>query len=249
MKAVFGSDVGRQRSHNEDSVNIFYHGSELLAVVADGMGGHAAGEVASTMAVQYAEKKWQEREAEFTQDEAVGWINHLVRGINVHLYDYAESHETCRGMGTTFAAAFCSKNFIVITTVGDSRIYSWNEGEAVQQVTEDHTLVNELLKSGQISKIDAERHPEKHVLMRALGTEPAIELDTLTLNWSQCSHLILCSDGLTNKLSDEGISGILGSAGSLQEKIEQMISAANDAGGEDNISLIIISRDSDGEQI
>lgn len=247
MRAVFGSDVGRQRSHNEDSVNVFYRNNQLLGVVADGMGGHAAGEVASGMALKFAEEKWNQLEEPLTEEAAVTWLNHLVRTVNVHLYDYSEANDDCRGMGTTFAVALCSEDFIVITTVGDSRVYSWLQGSEARQITEDHTLVNELVKSGQISRADAESHPEKHVLMRALGTEPTIALDTFTRDWSDCSHLILCSDGLTNKLSSQSMRTIMESEGTLEEKTEKMIQAANKAGGEDNISLIIISHDSDGE--
>lgn len=248
MKAVFNTDRGKVRVHNEDSVRVFYGQNQLLGVVADGMGGHVAGEVASRLAVESAEKKWSELSGPLTKDEAVKWLNQLVRSMNVRVYDYAESHLECRGMGTTVAAAFCSADFIVVSTVGDSRVYIWREGNSASQITEDHTLVNELVKSGQITREDAEVHPGKHVLMRALGTEPAIELDTVTLDWSKGSCLMICSDGLTNRLSNEWIGKKLGEKGSLQEKADQMIRDANDAGGEDNISLIIISHDSDGDE-
>ncbi|MFT8361704.1 MAG: Stp1/IreP family PP2C-type Ser/Thr phosphatase [Sporolactobacillus sp.] len=247
MKAVFGSDVGKQRRHNEDSVNVFYNQHQLLGVVADGMGGHAAGEVASGMALAFVAEKWRALDRALTEGEAVDWLNHLVRAVNVHLYDYSQVHEDCHGMGTTFAAVFCSEQFMVVTTVGDSRVYSWCSGIRIRQMTEDHTLVNELVKSGQISRADADSHPEKHVLMRALGTEPAIALDTFARDWNETSHLIICSDGLTNKLSDAMIASIMESSGTLDDKIEKMIAAANEAGGEDNISLIIISHDPDGD--
>ncbi|GGL44353.1 Stp1/IreP family PP2C-type Ser/Thr phosphatase [Sporolactobacillus putidus] len=243
MKAVYSTDRGKIRNHNEDSVGVFYGDGQILGVVADGMGGHAAGDVASRMAIEVIEAKWEKISGPLNENEAVEWLNRLVRSINVHLYDYAAEHEACRGMGTTIAAAFCREDFVAVSAVGDSRIYIWKQGEPIRQVTEDHTLVNELVKSGQISKEDAEIHPKKHILMRALGTEPAIELDTSTLKWSEGSLIMICSDGLTNKLSDETISQIIGRKCSLQEKTEAMIVAANDAGGEDNISMIIVSRD------
>lgn len=249
VKAVFNTDRGKIRNHNEDSVGVFYGEGQLLGAVADGMGGHAAGDVASRMALEVIETKWMKISGALTEPEAVKWLNQLVRSINVHLYNYSETHTECRGMGTTVAAAFCRKDFIAVSAVGDSRVYIWKEGEPIRQITEDHTLVNELVKSGQISKEDAEVHPKKHVLMRALGTEPAIQLDTSTFKWSEGSHVMICSDGLTNKLSDETIGGILGSESSLQEKTEIMIKKANDAGGEDNISMIIISHDGDGEEL
>ncbi|RYM07222.1 Stp1/IreP family PP2C-type Ser/Thr phosphatase [Sporolactobacillus sp. THM7-7] len=247
MKAVYKTDRGKVRERNEDSVGVFYGEKQLFGVVADGMGGHAAGEVASRMALEVTEKKWKALPGPLTEQEAVDWLNHLVRSINVHLYDYSESHEECRGMGTTIAAALCGERFITVSAVGDSRIYFWKRGEPIRQVTEDHTLVNELVKSGQISKEDAETHPRKHILMRALGTEPAIELDTATLTWSAGSGIIICSDGLSNKLSNEKINEILENDSTLQEKTEKMIEEANNAGGEDNISMIIVSYDGDGE--
>lgn len=248
MKAVYNTDRGKVRSQNEDSVGVFYgSGNQLLGVVADGMGGHAAGEVASRLALEAAQARWNEIDGPLNCDDAVTWLNHLIRTINVQLYDYAEAHTDCRGMGTTIAVAFCSEDFIAVTAVGDSRIYIREEIGQIRQITEDHTLVNELVKTGRISKQDAEIHPDRHVLMRALGTEPAIELDTSTLSWSGGNYLLLCSDGLTNELSDERISEILGQSSSLEEKTAMMISDANNAGGNDNISMIIISHDSDGD--
>ncbi|RYL92911.1 Stp1/IreP family PP2C-type Ser/Thr phosphatase [Sporolactobacillus sp. Y61] len=249
MKAVCNTDCGKVRAHNEDSVGVLTgENGQILSAVADGMGGHAAGEVASRLALEMIEKKWHELDHSLTRDEAIQWLNHLVRSLNVHLFDYAEKHPECHGMGTTLAAALCSEDYIAITAVGDSRIYMWKEGEGIRQCTEDHTLVHELVKSGQISKKDAEVHPDRHVLMRALGTEPAIQLDTQLLNWEGASYLVICSDGLTNELSDEEITVILGEKMSLYEKTEQLIREANDAGGKDNISVIIISHDSDGDR-
>ncbi|TGB00240.1 Stp1/IreP family PP2C-type Ser/Thr phosphatase [Sporolactobacillus shoreae] len=248
MRAVFGTDIGKVRTHNEDSVRVFTGKNQLLGIVADGMGGHVAGEVASSLAVEAAEKKWNEISETLTMQEAVKWLNQLVRSMNVRIYDYSESHFDCRGMGTTVAAAFCGNDFAVVSTVGDSRVYIWHEGIKASQITEDHTLVNELVKSGQLSKEDAEVHPKKHVLTRALGTEPAVQLDTMTLDWPEGSRLVVCSDGLTNRLSDEWISRALAENNSLQEKADQLIRDANEAGGDDNISLIIISHDSDGDE-
>ncbi|RYL95383.1 Stp1/IreP family PP2C-type Ser/Thr phosphatase [Sporolactobacillus sp. THM7-4] len=250
MKAVCNTDRGKVRNHNEDSIGIFYGEKQLLGVVADGMGGHAAGDVASRMALEVVKRKWKEVTGGFTKQEAVDWLNQLVRSINVHLYNYSLSHMECRGMGTTIAAALCRKEYVAVTAVGDSRIYLSQKGKPIRQITEDHTLVNELVKSGQISKEDAEDHPKKHILIRALGTEPAIELDTSIIQWSEGCQIIICSDGLSNKLSDETLNGILeNESTTLQEKTEKMIQEANTAGGEDNISMIIVSYDGDGEVI
>lgn len=248
MESTYRTDPGKVRDHNEDSVGVFFGENCLLGIVADGMGGHAAGEIASRMAVDLSSAKWAERSGTPTRDEAESWLNHLVRNINLRIYEYSGTHEACKGMGTTFAAAFCTNDFVVVSTVGDSRVYIWNQGSIARQISEDHTLVNELLKSGQISKEDAEIHPKKHVLMRALGTEPTIALDTSVFDWSKGSHLLICSDGLTNKLSGAKLSEIMEEATGLHEKTEKMINEANHAGGEDNISVIIISQDGGGEK-
>lgn len=248
MEAVFATDTGKVRSHNEDSVRIFRDQEQMLGIVADGMGGHVAGEVASRLATDVAEKKWNELSENLSRADAVTWINQLVRSMNVRIYDYAEQHAECRGMGTTVAAVFCSNDYAVVSTVGDSRVYLWQNGNQMRQVTEDHTLVNELVKTGQISKADAEVYPERHILMRALGTQPAIELDTATLDWPGDSKILICSDGLTNRLPDHQICEELGMDLSLKEQAEQMIREANEAGGEDNISLIIMAHNEGGGQ-
>lgn len=247
MKAVYRTDRGKVRTQNEDSVGVFYGEHQCLGVVADGMGGHAAGEVASRLALEHAGKRWEEVSARLSKEEAVDWLNRLVRSINDYLYRYSVEHEECRGMGTTIALVFFCEAFFAVSAVGDSRVYLWEKGQALRQVTEDHTLVNELVKSGELSKEAAEDHPKKHILTRALGTEPGIELDSEVVEWSEGSRVIICSDGLSNKLSDEKISEILEDGSPLHEKTEKMISLANEAGGEDNISMIIVSNESDGE--
>jgi Serine/threonine protein phosphatase len=249
MEAVFATDAGKVRSQNEDSVRIFRDHAKLLGIVADGMGGHVAGEVASRLATDVAEKKWNELSENLSHADAVTWINQLVRSMNVRIYDYADQHAACRGMGTTVAAVLCMSNFAVVSTVGDSRVYLWQDGDQMKQVTEDHTLVNELVKTGQISKADAEVNPERHILMRALGTQPAIELDTVTLELPADSKILICSDGLTNRLPDQRLREVLGMNISLKEQADQLIREANEAGGEDNISLIIIAHSEGGGQV
>ncbi|MCO7127980.1 Stp1/IreP family PP2C-type Ser/Thr phosphatase [Sporolactobacillus shoreicorticis] len=249
MKAEWYTSSGNVREQNEDSLGVFYGDECLIGIVADGMGGHAAGEIASKMALKLTSAKWSEHSGTFTKEEAEMWLNRLVRSVNLRLYEYAETHEECRGMGTTFAVALCTNEFIAVSSVGDSRIYIWKQGYIVKQITEDHTFVNELLKSGQITKEEAADHPKRNILMRSLGTEPTIALDTSVIDWTDCSHLLICSDGLTNKLSDQILSEIMEGTMNLREKTEMMINEANHAGGEDNSSVIIISKDGDGEKL
>ncbi|WP_141603424.1 Stp1/IreP family PP2C-type Ser/Thr phosphatase [Terrilactibacillus laevilacticus] len=244
MKAIFNTDQGKVRGQNEDSGGIFLSDDQLLAVVADGMGGHQAGDVASQMTLDYFEKKWQEVSKPFSKTDGAKWLKGVVQEINQTIYEFAETHSECKGMGTTVVAAICQSDAIFICYVGDSRVYIY-DGE-LKQVTEDHTLVNELVKSGQLTKENAENHPKKHILLRALGTEPEVNIDSLTIEWSKQAQLLLCSDGLTNKLSDERLKDILSLDDTLEMKSELMIKEANEAGGEDNITLVIIAND-DGD--
>ncbi|MTT32319.1 Stp1/IreP family PP2C-type Ser/Thr phosphatase [Terrilactibacillus sp. BCM23-1] len=244
MKAIFNTDQGKVRGRNEDSGGIFLSDDQLLAVVADGMGGHQAGDVASQMTLDYFEKKWQEISHPFTKADGAKWLKGVVQEINQTIYEFAQEHPECKGMGTTVVAAICQNDAIFICYVGDSRIYIY-DGD-LKQVTEDHTLVNELVKSGQLTKENAENHPNKHILLRALGTEPQVNSDALTIEWSKQAQLLLCSDGLTNKLSDERLKDILSLDETLEMKSELMIKEANEAGGEDNITLVLIAND-DGD--
>ncbi len=198
MKGVFKTDQGQVRNHNEDSGGIFYNrDGELLAIVADGMGGHQAGDVASQMATTFVQEKWEKTEA-FSSPEAIEtWMNEMVADMNAAILRHSQEHEECAGMGTTAVMAVCTDAYAVISHIGDSRCYVWKEN-GLHQVTEDHSLVNELVRSGQITKDEAEEHPRKNVLLKALGTEEHAAADVQTIEWGAGNKLLLCSDGLTN---------------------------------------------------
>ncbi|MGV3487807.1 MAG: Stp1/IreP family PP2C-type Ser/Thr phosphatase [Tuberibacillus sp.] len=248
MKTIYKTDCGKHRSNNEDNVGVFHNDNATLAIVADGMGGEKAGEVASGMALDYFAKKWQTIDSEWNIQALEEWLQQCVIGANQSIYDYAREHPECDGMGTTVVAAICTQETVIIANVGDSRCYFMNPNGHLKQVTEDHTLVNQLLKAGQLSKSDAENHPMKHVIVRACGTEPEIEVDIDTLEWSSGDQVILCSDGLSDMLSEEEIAAIMNGEGNIEEKANQLIAQANHAGGNDNITLTIVVND-DGEDI
>ncbi|QED50073.1 Stp1/IreP family PP2C-type Ser/Thr phosphatase [Cytobacillus dafuensis] len=240
MKAVFKTDRGRIRQHNEDNGGIFLNRSgQRLAIVADGMGGHRAGDVASEMALSNLQKLWIETEEIKTADEAEEWLKINVEKGNTALYEHAKSTTECEGMGTTLVAAICTNHFVSIANIGDSRCYILNEN-GFQQLTEDHSLVNELIRSGQISKEDAEHHPMKNVVLRALGTEMTVNMDVKTIIFEDEDLLLLCSDGLSNKVQEIEMIEILKSNQSLEEKASTLIELANNNGGEDNITIIIV---------
>ncbi|RBW67509.1 Stp1/IreP family PP2C-type Ser/Thr phosphatase [Bacillus taeanensis] len=245
METVFKTDKGKVRPHNEDSGGIFIKNNQsVLAVVADGMGGHRAGDVASTMAVSFLKEKWEHVNEVLTPHDAEKWLEAAILGANQKILDYAKNHPECKGMGTTLAAALCTEQYIIIAHIGDSRIYLLNEN-AFSLKTSDHSLVNELLKSGEITEEEASNHPRKHVLLRALGTEESIYIDIQTVLWEEDDLLLLCSDGLTNKVSDETLEEMTRSEYSLDEMAVHLIQLANKAGGEDNISVALLKHSSD----
>lgn len=242
LESVFLTNKGKIRTHNEDHGGIYEKNETLtLAIVCDGMGGHQAGDIASKLAVEKMESYWNEEEAFSSPNDTETWLKNKIVQVNSDLYQYANEHTECNGMGTTIVAAVCTSSYVTIGHVGDSRCYLSSE-EQMKQLTDDHSFVNELVKSGQISKEDAEHHPRKNVILQALGTEQSVKVDIRTLPLEEDGYLLLCSDGLTNKVSDEELISILhNSEMSLIEKAEQMINLANEYGGEDNISVAIVN--------
>lgn len=240
MNGYFRTDKGQVRSHNEDNGGVFVNKQgQLLAVIADGMGGHRAGDVASEIATSSLHKKWDHCELIESPGEAQEWLELKVKEVNEEVFQHAIEHEECKGMGTTIVVAICTAEFVTIAHIGDSRCYLTNEF-GFKQVTDDHSLVNELVRSGQITRQDAEHHPRKNVLLKALGTERVITVDINTISWENNNKLLLCSDGLSNKLADEELEEFINKDKTLEDIADEMIYLANDRGGEDNISLVLI---------
>ncbi|MEH6940502.1 Stp1/IreP family PP2C-type Ser/Thr phosphatase [Bacillus sp. JJ722] len=244
MKAVFKTDRGKVRQHNEDNGGIFETENGFLCIVADGMGGHRAGDVASSMTLSYLKDSWSQAEKISTPELAEAWLKEHIQKVNKVLFDHATTHEDCQGMGTTLVAALCTDRFTTIANIGDSRCYIYNES-GFKQLTEDHSLVNELVRTGQISREDAMHHPRKNVLLRALGTEPTVEMDILTIVFEEGDSLLLCSDGLSNKVSEQDMQAVITLNESIENQAESLISMANDNGGEDNITLVLLQYNSD----
>ncbi|MCG1020601.1 Stp1/IreP family PP2C-type Ser/Thr phosphatase [Sutcliffiella horikoshii] len=238
---VFLTDRGRVRSHNEDNGGVFVNkDGTMLAVVCDGMGGHQAGEVASEKAVSHIKEMWEETTNISSPEPAEIWLKTFILQTNQSLFDHANSHEECHGMGTTIVAVILGDSFVTLAHVGDSRIYLISE-EGAKQLTEDHTFVNELVKTGQISKEDAEHHPRKNVILQALGTEKTVKIDIKTITYDDPGYILLCSDGLTDKVNDREIVEVLNNGSqALSAKAEELIRRANHYGGEDNITVAIL---------
>lgn len=237
MKTFYQTDPGKVRSHNEDSVNIVKNmNNEYLVVVADGMGGHKAGEVASSLAVNELAKRFAELSSVGTKEEAVIWLKEIIDEINVKILRYAEEHVDATGLGTTCVCSIITDEFLLFGNVGDSSGYVLKNGK-LYKVTKDHTLVNILLENGELTESAAKTHPQKNVLMKALGASEEIEMDIFDVE-KTVDAVVLCSDGLTNMVSVEQMEKILGDEDlELEEQIGKMIMKANMRGGTDNITV------------
>ncbi|XEC96980.1 Stp1/IreP family PP2C-type Ser/Thr phosphatase [Paenibacillus tarimensis] len=242
------SDIGRIRSVNEDRswVEQFDNGI-TAAIVADGMGGHQAGDVASQLAVEAYREALGELRPDITVDEAKMLLRQAILQANEVVFDMASQNEQYHNMGTTVVAAIVRGENAVIGHIGDSRAYKIRDG-LITQLTDDHTLVNELAKNGQISPEEAATHPRRNVLTRALGTDPLVEVDIRVLPWTKGDILLLCSDGLSNMVTDEQMLETLQSGElDIEAKADRLVELALQAGGDDNITVAILQRDAEVE--
>jgi protein phosphatase len=230
------SDVGRQRQGNEDS---FLERSPLFAV-ADGMGGARAGEVASRIAVEQFDA---DNGGDDTPEEQLAEV---ARGANRKIHQMAQEDSAYAGMGTTFTAALVTGKHIAIGHVGDSRLYRFRDGE-LERLTHDHSLVEEFVRQGKLTPAEAEVHPQRSIITRALGPEPEVEVDTYTHSGRDGDVYLINSDGLTGMINEERVAEILGARESLEDAAEKLIAAANENGGKDNITVVLFRLGSDGE--
>ncbi|MCZ0703380.1 protein phosphatase [Natronobacillus azotifigens] len=243
MNQYFLTDQGKVRQHNEDAGGVFRNlDQQELSVVADGMGGHRAGDVASKMVKDYLSQKWEKTKQILSRDDAQTWLKEVVIEANEKVFQYAENNPECSGMGTTVIAVMFASDFVAIAHIGDSRCYRFHNHELLQ-ITDDHSLVNELVRTGQISREDAAFHPRKNVLIKALGTDLSVEPDILIAEWEEKDRLLICSDGLTNKISDKELALYLEKEDCLDIIGQELVSLANERGGEDNITLVLSEYD------
>lgn len=248
MKSFFLTDTGKVRDHNEDSVIILKNSNnEYLLAVADGMGGHKAGEVASNMAIEHITNKFNSLESLGDKDKAINWIREEVAAINKSIFAYTDSHEESKGMGTTFVIALYTKDYLLFGNVGDSSGFVIKNSK-LYKVTKDHTLVNLLVSSGELTPEEAKNHPKKNILMRALGANNPAEVDIFDVVDDGIEGILLSSDGLTSMLNETQIEKVIVGAGSLEEKVTRLIRKSNVRGGTDNISIAcLMLNDGEGE--
>ena len=236
MKSYYLTDVGKVRSHNEDSVLIIQNGSgETLMLVCDGMGGHRAGEVASSLAVTHFGKRFQKLSSVGSKLDAVNWLNDNISEINEEILDYAKTHFDSTGLGTTIVLALRTNNFLIFGNIGDSSGFVLKNNR-LHKVTKDHTLVNLLVEAGDITEEEAKTHPKKNILMTALGVGENIDMDIFEVE-TDVDGIFLCSDGLTNMLTVEQIEKVLDEELSVEDKVKKLIKKSNARGGIDNISV------------
>lgn len=241
------SDTGRVRKINEDSYFSYRNENLIGAMVADGMGGYAKGEVASKMATMIVKDHIIRKfNPEMDYVELGEMIRRAFIEANAEIFEYARRHDDAKGMGTTASMAFIFKGKLIVVHVGDSRVYTVKNGE-IHQVTTDHSLVQELLARGRITSDDAKNHPQKNVITRAIGSEASIKVDVKILNYND-ETVIVSSDGLTNLVSDKQIMEITDTESDLQKATEALVALANKKGGMDNITCIAFDKQPENDR-
>lgn len=244
MNYVVRSHIGRVRTVNEDRAAVIVSESQqiAIAVVADGMGGHLGGDVASTMAVELLEERVKRLlSLPETSAQWLIWLREVIDELNEKIYVKASKEKRYKGMGTTLDIAVITKNEMYIGHVGDSRVYIIDD-ETIELVTKDHSFVNALVDSGAITKEEAVDHPKKNWIVQALGSDKKVKADIFAQSLTEVSYILLCTDGLTNKVTDDEIYAVMNEKLPLKHRTERLIHLANERGGEDNISIIAFAR-------
>ena len=238
MRIYSATDVGQKRKMNQDYV--FASADPVgnlpnLFVVADGMGGHNAGDYASSHAVGIVVEEIRE-DADFNP---VKVIRHAIESANTEIITQAQKDEKLRGMGTTMVAATIVGHYAYVANVGDSRLYV--AGEQIQQITKDHSLVQEMVRMGELNAEEARNHPDKNIITRALGAERTVDVDFFDLKLEEGCTILMCSDGLSNMVADEKIAEIISDPeADIDQKGSALLREANQNGGKDNIAIVLV---------
>lgn len=243
VRAYAGSDVGQVRQGNEDNL---FAGDSVFAV-ADGMGGHVAGEIASETALEPIREL---DEITFRSEKAARQaLTDAITSANKAVVEKAEADPSYRGMGTTLTVALLREAKLHVAHVGDSRAYLLRDGGTLTQLTTDHTLVEQLIREGRLARADAGTHPQRSVITRAIGIETTVEIDALpALALQTGDQVLLCSDGLTGPVPDDQITELLTTIADGDAACQALIDAANAAGGPDNITLVILRVEGEGDE-
>ncbi|WP_071705666.1 Stp1/IreP family PP2C-type Ser/Thr phosphatase [Murdochiella vaginalis] len=237
------TDVGRVRSMNQDRYSNYFHPRFSLLLLADGMGGHNAGEVAASMAIDACQSYFMKDK---DRNDYEAFLTEAIEAANSAIYEKGEHVPEYRRMGTTICAAVIADRQLTIAHVGDSRIYLFRDGKLLQ-LTQDHSLVADMVRQGLLTPEEALVHPDRNTLTRAVGTDETIEVDTRTLPLSSGDRLLLCSDGLTKMMDTTSIEEVLQEEPGAREACERLVKLANDNGGADNITLTLYDIGGDDE--
>lgn len=243
MKIALMTDIGQKRSNNQDFVNKFDNKTGItLIVLADGMGGHRAGNIASEMTVTDLGRAWVN--TDFLDAEQIrSWMLEMVQIQNTNIYELGQQ-EDYQGMGTTIEMVAVVQNQLVYTHVGDSRIGLIRQGD-YSQLTSDHSLVNELVKAGQLTPEEAAVHPQKNIITQSIGQAQPLNPEAGVVNLEAGDYILVNSDGLTNMISNQDILATLSQPLSVDEQARQLIDQANQAGGLDNITVALVRIESE----
>ncbi len=237
MKTFSISDIGKNREMNQDYVYTSENAVGNLPnlfIVADGMGGHKAGEFASKFTVETIVESVRTNE----QKESVRIIEEAIQTANRELIQKARQDETMAGMGTTVVVVTVIGDKAFVANVGDSRMYVI--GKEISQITRDHSLVEEMVRMGELAKDAAKDHPDKNIITRAVGAAQDVDVDFFEVELYPQDYILMCSDGLTNMVEDEDIRRIVQSQRDVAERVEKLVETANDHGGQDNITVVVI---------
>lgn len=241
IKTAYASSIGRVRETNQDFVKVFKNQSNIImGIVCDGMGGHQGGDVASTMAVSHLGHNFSK--TDFTDPElAQKWLTVQLKLENEIILETADRFSDLNGMGTTVVLALAFDEKILIAHLGDSRAYLYGSND-FKQITQDHSLVNELVKMGEITEQQARNHPQKNIITETLGVSSTINPEFDNLEVHAGDIFLLCTDGLTNSLTDPQIQQILATKNlTLKERCNKLINEANRLGGGDNITVCLLA--------
>lgn len=246
VKHAARSDRGMLRELNEDSFNVLDGSSRepVSFIIADGMGGHNSGEVASKMAVDLITSDLLQASGYIDKDrpDITDKLKDIVTSTNEKIYEASLREESNMGMGTTLTMAVVHEDKLFIGHIGDSRLYIIRDG-AMKQLTTDHTFVDELVRSGSLTNEEAATHPKKNLLTRALGCSGSLEVDVFECSIKNNDVFLMCTDGLTNSLTENEIMETVVAGEDLQTACDKLISKANGNGGEDNITVILFKRE------
>ncbi len=249
LRSSARTSIGQVRENNEDNVRLWTDDEYVVAVVADGMGGAVAGEEASRIAVETIQQGQflqtpDESPLDLDDDQAVNWLCDTIRSANTNIVDRALSNPELRGMGTTMTLAYVRSTSAIIAHVGDSRAYLIDgHTRRITQITADHSFVEALVAAGHLTHEQAEEHPMRNVLYRALGQNEEVDVDVYEVHLRLGDRLVLCSDGLTRHVKPHEIASIVMDEDEPELACQSMIDLANARGGEDNVSVILIALD------